>query len=117
MKATTTSGGTPARQKMIATMDMKGLSFRTQDNYLRSVSALAGFYDRPPQTLSAEEVGAWVLGRIAAGRCPRTTMPRCRPCVCSMWTPWISRRRSRDFIADGFLTGCRDPLRKPTSVF
>ena len=73
MKATTTSGGTPARQKMIATMDMKGLSLRTQDNYLRSVSALARFYDRPPQTLSAEEVGAWVLGRIAAGRCPRTT--------------------------------------------
>lgn len=73
MKATTTSGGTPARQKMIATMDMKGLSLRTQDNYLRSVSALARFYDRPPQTLSAEEVGAWVLGRIDAGRCPRTT--------------------------------------------
>ncbi len=73
MKVRPKSGGTPARRKMIATMDMKGLSANTQDNYLRSVGALARFYDRPPQSLSAEEVGVWVSGRIDAGRCPRTT--------------------------------------------
>ena len=69
----TTGGGTPARRKMIEVMDMKGLSPETKDSYLRSVIALAKSYDRPPQTLSAEEVGAWVLGRIDAGLFPRTT--------------------------------------------
>lgn len=73
MTVTTTSGGTPARRKMIATMDMKGLSPNTQENYLYSVSMLARFYDRPPQSLSAEEIDAWVLARIDEGRSPRTT--------------------------------------------
>ncbi len=73
MTLTTTSGGTPARRKMIETMDMKGLSANTQDTYLSSVSMLARFYGRPPQSLSVEEVDAWVLGRIDAGCSPRTT--------------------------------------------
>ena len=73
MTVTTTSGGTPARRKMIETMDMKGLSANTQDIYLHSVSMLARFYDRPPQSLSAEEVDAWVLGRIDAGLSPCST--------------------------------------------
>lgn len=73
MTMTTTSGGTPARRKMIATMDMKGLSANTQELYLSSVSMLARHYDRPPQSLSAEEIDAWVLARIDAGRSPRTT--------------------------------------------
>ena len=47
MRATTRSGGTLARQQMIATIDMKGLSVGTQDNYLHTVSAPAMLYDRP----------------------------------------------------------------------
>ena len=73
MTLTTTSGGTPARRKMIETMDMKGLSANTQDTCLSSVSMLARFYGRPPRSLSVEEVDAWVLGRIDAGCSPRTT--------------------------------------------
>lgn len=49
---------------MIKVMALKGLSPRTKDNCLRSVSVLARFYDRAPATLSAEKVGAWVPRRI-----------------------------------------------------
>ena len=67
------SGKSPARTRMIEVMTMKGLARRTQVNYLASICSLARHWGRAPQALSADEVRAWVIGRIERGLSPRTT--------------------------------------------
>ena len=73
MKARKVSGKSPARERMIEEMTMKGLSSSTQTFYQTTVSLLALQYGRAPQHLSGEEIRAWVLGRIDRGLAPRTT--------------------------------------------
>ncbi len=63
----------PARRKMIEVMNLKGLAPVTQENYQRAVSALSRDCGRAPQSLSADEISAWVITRIDRGLCPRTT--------------------------------------------
>ncbi len=67
------SGTSPARQKMIDVMTLKGLAPKTQQNYQHTLSKLAVDYGRPPQRLTADEVSSWVIGRIDAGLEERTT--------------------------------------------
>ena len=63
----------PARRKMIETMTLKGLSQGTQLEYQRTVKRLSAHYGRAPQSLTADEIKAWVLDRIDKGLSPRTT--------------------------------------------
>ena len=46
---------------------------QTQTQYQASVSKRARHYGRAPHLLSADEISAWVTGRIEAGLSPRTT--------------------------------------------
>ena len=63
----------PARQKMIEVMTLKGQAPATQENDQRSVSVLLRDCGRAPQNLIADEISAWVFARIDRGLCPRTT--------------------------------------------
>ena len=62
-----------SRRKMIEVMTLKGLAPVTHENYQRTVSALSRDCGRAPQSLSADEISAWVISRIGQGLCPRTT--------------------------------------------
>ena len=46
----------PLRLRMLQDMDMRGFSVRTQDSYVRSVSDLARYFKRSPDTLSDEDI-------------------------------------------------------------
>lgn len=52
---------TPLRQKMIEDMQLRGLSTRTQDAYVRVVRQLAEHYGKPPDQLSEEELRQYFL--------------------------------------------------------
>lgn len=52
---------TPLRQRMIEDLQLAGLRPRTQDSYVRAVRLLAEHYGRSPDTLSEEEVRAFLL--------------------------------------------------------
>ncbi|HXW00203.1 MAG TPA: phage integrase N-terminal SAM-like domain-containing protein [Anaerolineae bacterium] len=47
---------TALRQKMIEDMQLRGLSERTQETYVRMVRQLAEYYHKPPDQLSQEEL-------------------------------------------------------------
>ena len=51
---------TPLREKMIKTMQLRGLAESTQHSYLRRVAALANHYHRPPDQLTKEEIQEYV---------------------------------------------------------
>jgi hypothetical protein len=52
---------TPLRQKMIADMQLRGLSARTQESYIRVVRQLAEYYHKPPDQVSEAELRHYFL--------------------------------------------------------
>lgn len=50
---------TPLRQQMIEAMSLRGFSPRTLQSYLNAVERLAGYYHRPPDRLTLEELQAY----------------------------------------------------------
>jgi integrase/recombinase XerD len=52
---------TPLRQKLIEDMQLRGLSTSTQENYVRVVRQLAGYYDKSPDRISEEELRQYFL--------------------------------------------------------
>lgn len=52
---------TPLRQKMIEDMQLRGLSARTQETYVRVVRQLAEYYHKPPDQLSEAELRQYFL--------------------------------------------------------
>lgn len=52
---------TALRQKMIEDMQLRGLSERTQETYVRVVRQLAEYYHKPPDQLSQEELRQYFL--------------------------------------------------------
>ena len=52
---------TALRQKMIEDMQLRGLSVRTQETYVRVVRQLAEYYRKPPDQLSQEELRQYFL--------------------------------------------------------
>ena len=52
---------TPLRQKLIEDMQLRGLSTSTQENYVRVVRQLAGYYDKSPDRISEEELRRYFL--------------------------------------------------------
>ena len=52
---------TPLRQKMIDDMQLRGLSERTRDSYVRAVSQLAEHYGKSPERISEAELRQYFL--------------------------------------------------------
>mgnify|MGYP003444486002 FL=1 len=52
---------TPLRQRMLDAMVLRGLAVRTQQAYIAAVAGLARHYGRAPDTLTAEQVQAYLL--------------------------------------------------------
>ncbi len=52
---------TPLRQKLIDEIQLRGYSQSTQDNYVRWVANLAGFYDRSPDRISDQEIKTFLV--------------------------------------------------------
>lgn len=52
---------TALRKKLIEDMQLRGLSTSTQENYVRVVRQLAGFYDKSPVRISGEELHQYFL--------------------------------------------------------
>jgi len=51
---------TPLRKQMIEAMQLRGFSPRTHESYLNAVAGLAGYYHRPPDQLSVEQIQAYL---------------------------------------------------------
>jgi Phage integrase, N-terminal SAM-like domain len=62
----------PLRMRMIEDMTLAGLAAGTQVTYIDAVRKLAGYYRRPPDQLTAEEVRAYIL-RLRQGGAARGT--------------------------------------------
>lgn len=52
---------TTLRQKLIDEIQLRGFSIHTQASYVRCVAGLAGFYHRPPDRISDEEIRGYLL--------------------------------------------------------
>lgn len=52
---------TPLRQRMLDALVLRGMALRTQQAYIYAVARLARHYGRSPDTLSAEQVQAFLL--------------------------------------------------------
>jgi len=65
---------TPLRQRMIEDMQLAGLQPSTQESYVRAVRQLAEYHQRSPETLSEEEVRAFLLHELNDKRLPPSTL-------------------------------------------
>lgn len=72
---------TPLRQKMIEDMQLRGLSARTQEAYVRAVGQLAEHYGKSPAQLSEEELRQYFLYLKNDKRAARST---CTQALCGL---------------------------------
>ena len=52
---------TPLRQRMIEDLQLRGMSERTQESYVRAVRQLAEHYNKSPQIITEEELRDYFL--------------------------------------------------------
>ena len=65
---------TPLRQRMIDTMQLRGLSPRTQQSYLSAVRHLALYFHKSPDTITEDQLRQYFLFLIADKQlAPNTT--------------------------------------------
>ena len=57
----TSSGGLSLRERMSRDLQLRGMSQRTHDGYLREVRKLACYHQASPDTLSERQVGDYLL--------------------------------------------------------
>lgn len=57
----------PLRKQMLDAMRVRGFAQRTQQTYIEVVAKLALFYHASPDTLTFEQVEAWLLHQIERG--------------------------------------------------
>ena len=72
---------TPLRQRMIEDMQLRGLSAKTQYEYVRVVRDLAVYYDRSPDQLSDEELRTYFLYLMNEKRLARSS---CTVAICAI---------------------------------
>ena len=65
---------TPLRKKMLEDMQLNGLSERTQQSYVWAVKGLADHYNRPPNTLTEEEIRLFFLDLIKTKKLANSTI-------------------------------------------
>ena len=93
----TTKPGSPLRQRMLEDMQLRGLSARTQESYIRAVSQLAQHYHRSPAQLSDEDLRQYFLYLTNEKKLarPTTTIALCGIKFCYEQTlkqPWPTLR-------------------------
>ena len=57
----------PLRKQMLDAMRVRGFAARTQQTYIETIAKLARFYQVSPDTLTFEQVEAWLLHKIERG--------------------------------------------------
>ncbi len=62
------------QKRMIEDMQLRGFSSRTQDSYVRSVSGLAGYYNRSPDLLSEEDIRKYFVHLTCERKLARPTV-------------------------------------------
>ncbi len=62
------------QKRMIEDMALRGFASRTQDSYVRSVSGLAGYYNRSPDLLSEEEIRKYFVYLTCERKLARPTV-------------------------------------------
>ncbi len=72
---------TPLRQKMMEDMQLRGLSARTQETYVRVVRQLAEYYHRPPDQISEAELRQYFLYLKNEKRAARSS---CTQVLCAL---------------------------------
>lgn len=65
---------TPLRQRMLDALVLRGRALRTQEAYIDAVARLARHYKRSPDTLSADEVRAFLLHLLREKHRSRSTV-------------------------------------------
>jgi integrase/recombinase XerD len=65
---------TSLRQKMIEDMQLRGLSERTQEAYVRAVRQLAEYYSKSPELITEEELRQYFLYLKNDKQCSRSTL-------------------------------------------
>jgi hypothetical protein len=65
---------TELRQKMIESLQLRGLSERTQDSCVRAVRQLVDHYDKSPELISEEEIRQYFLYLKNVKHCSRSTI-------------------------------------------
>lgn len=65
---------TPLRQRMIDALVLHGMSARTQESYVGAVAQLARFYRRSPDTLSGEQIEAYLVHLLRERKLSRSTV-------------------------------------------
>ena len=69
---------TPLRQRMVEDMQLRGLSEKTQEAYVRAVRQLAEHYGKSPDCISEEELRQYFLADANSGRLYRKLL-HCHP--------------------------------------
>jgi integrase/recombinase XerD len=64
----------PLRQRMLDALVLRGMALRTQESYIDAVARLARHYRRSPDTLSAEQVQAFLLHLLRDRQRSRSTV-------------------------------------------
>lgn len=96
----------PLRQRMLEDMDLRGFSMRTQSSYVRSVSDLARYFKRSPDTLNDEEIRRYFVHLKTERKLARPTVTIA---LCGIKF-FIETTLKRDFS----LTGVPVPKRRKT---
>src|SRR6185295_2944742 len=65
---------TALRQRMLDALVLRGMALRTQEAYIDAVARLARYYHRSPDTLSAEQVQAFLLHLLRERQRSRSTV-------------------------------------------
>lgn len=94
----------PLRQRMLEDMDLRGFSVRTQTSYVRSVAAMARYFNRSPDTLSDEEIRRYFVHLKCERKLSRQTVTIA---LCGIKC-FIEKTLKRDFS----LTGVPVPKRR-----
>jgi site-specific recombinase XerD len=82
------------RQQMLNAMRVRGFAIRTQNTYIEAVAKLARFYQASPDTLTFEQVEAWLLRQIERGLSYSTINQA--SCACRFFFETVLKRdRSR----------------------
>lgn len=87
---------TTLRQRMDDAMVLRGFALRTRESYLAAVSALAKHYRRSPDSLTPEEMQAWLLHLIVERRLAYASVNQMN-CACRFLFEKVLRRPEARF--------------------
>jgi len=87
---------TPLRKQMLDAMRVRGFALRTQQTYIDAIAKLARFYQTSPDTLTAQQVEAWLLHKIDRGLSYSTVNQAA--CACRFFFETVLKRERNLFL-------------------